>query len=125
MGHVQREAEIQFEMNDKIWQLNMSRILPLLHVNNLDNDSLVYDTSLEEDLIEQGISDTWNLLENMQFTPSGVTYTLFSLILYTALATALLIFVLCMLCYPGYAIRCRQKCCCESKNSVEIEAPTN
>ena len=125
MGHVQRDAEIQFDMDSRVWQLNMSRILPLLHVNNLDNDSLVYDTSLEEDLIEQGISDTWNLLENMQFTPSGVTYTLFSLILYTALATALLIFVLCMLCYPGYAIRCRQKCCCESKNSVEIEAPTN
>lgn len=123
MGHIQREAEIQFEMNDKIWQLNMSRILPLLHVNNLENDSLVYDTSAEEDLIKQGISDTWNLLENMQFTPSGVTYTLFSLILYTAIATALLIFVMCMICYPGYAIRCRQKCCCESKHNIEIEAP--
>ena len=118
MGHIERSTDVQFEINDRIWNLNMTRFLPILKVQNVQNASELWNINSEELFIKEGIADTQNILNYMEFTPSGTTITLLTLILYTALATVILIVLFCLVCHPDCVKKC--KCClCITKKGEE------
>ena len=124
MGH-RRSASIGFKMNDRVWKLDMSKYIPSLKVNNVDNLTSLWDDSVEERrVIEEGLQDTYNVLEHMKFSHEGVTYTLLSIIGYTVVVTVILIVTLVFACNPMFArgfICCG---CCRTPKIVSMEVPT-
>ena len=109
MGHIERSADIQFEINDRIWNLNMTRFLPMLKVDNVENISDLWNIDAQEEFIKEGITEAQGILQYMQFTPSGTAITLLTLILYTAVATVILFVLFCLVCHPDCVQRF--KCC--------------
>ena len=118
MGHIERSTDIQFEINDKIWNLNMTRFLPILKIENGKNMSDLWSIDAEENIIREGIADTQNILKYMQFTPSATAITLLTLILYTALATVILIVLFCLVCHPN-CVKNYKCCSCNRKKDQE------
>ena len=121
MGHVSRSADISLDIDNSIYNTNFSHILPLLKVDNVLNvSSLWEDTVADEQIIEQGVEETLDILNFIKFTPSGVTITLITLIAYTTLASFVIFIGIYMICVPGSAMRMKHCCCfcCKSKSKV-------
>ena len=123
MGH-RSSASIGFKMNDRVWKLDMTKYIPSLKVNNVDNLTSLWDDSVEErEVIEEGLQETYNILNNMKFSHEGVTYTLLSIIGYTIVVTVILIVTLVFACNPMFArgfICCG---CCRKPKIVSMGVP--
>ena len=116
LNHIARSGNLLISMDNSIWHANFSSVLPLLTVTNVKNlTSLLMDTSEEELIIQEGLEDVRTILNYMEFTPSGVMFTLWSLIGYTIIATIMLLAVLYCICVPGAVIGCKRACCCMPK----------
>ena len=123
MGH-RRSARIGFKMNDKVWKLNMTRYIPSLKVKNVDNLTSLWDDSAEEKrVIEEGLQDTYDVLNYMQFSHEGVTYTLWAIIGYSVLVTVLLMVTLAFACNPRFALSFICCGCCRKPKVESIPVP--
>ena len=112
LGHLARSADVSVNMDDSVWRLNFSEFLPLLKVNNVANVSELWQLDIDDErVIEEGIMSTINLMQYIKFSPSGITYTLWSLIAYTVVTTILVILALYLVCVPGAPLYCKTKCC--------------
>ena len=122
LGHIARSNHLTFNIDNKVWHSNFSATLPLFTVTNVKNiSSLWLETSQEEKIVEEGLSDVHKLMKFMHFSPTTVHYTIWSLIFYTIIATILLIVILYCICVPGAVISCKKCCCCcRSKNQKSI-----
>ena len=112
LGHLARSADVSVNMDDSVWRLNFTEFLPLLKVNNVANVSELWQLDIDDErVIEEGIMSTINLMQYIKFSPSGITYTLWSLIAYTVVTTILVILALYLVCVPGAPLYCKTKCC--------------
>ena len=111
LGHIAGTGNMAINIDDKIWHANFSSVLPLLTIKNVQNlTSFLMDTSEEEIIIEEGLNDVMTILNYMKFSPQGVMVTLWSLIVYTILATVMIIGLLYCICVPGAVVNCK-RCC--------------
>ena len=124
IGHVARTAKIKVDMRHEVFDINFSNLLNTMNVQNVANiSSLWEDTDEEEQVIKQGIEESLNILNNIQFTPSGVTITLLSLIGYTVIATLAIFLGLYLVCFPSSVRKCKSCCCiCRSKKPNVVDA---
>ena len=115
LGHIARTRNLAISIDNKVWHTNFSAILPLFTVTNVKNvTSLWIDTSQEEQIIEEGLSDIKTIMNYMNFSPTALHYTVWTLIFYTIFATILLVIILYCICVPGAVISCK-RCCCPCK----------
>ena len=70
----------------------------------------------EENVIMEGISEVNTVLDSIEFTPKGVTITLFSLIINAIVCIVFIIVILYLACVPGALIKCKS-CCCKASES--------
>ena len=98
MGHIERSVEVQFHLDDRIWNLDMEKFLPILQVDNVENVSTLWNTDDEEQFIEQELKETTDLLSNMHFTKTGTTITFMVLIGLIGVMLILLCLVLYYIC---------------------------
>ena len=118
-GHVRNSEAITFMMDSSLQ--NFSSILPLLNIVNVMNVSSLWDdTKAEEQIIEEGIVDTLDILDDIKFTPSGATITLLSLIAYTTVGTFVMFLVIYMICVPGSAMKIKFCCCCCCRSKPRV-----
>ena len=123
MGH-RRSVSMGFNMNDKVWKLNMTKYIPILKVKNVGNLTSLWDDSVEERrVIEEGLQDNYNILSNMTFSHEGVTYTLWSIIGYTMVVTVILVVTLVFACNPMFARSFICCGCCRKPKVVSIPVP--
>ena len=81
MGHIARTENMALSIDNKVWHQNFSGILPHLKVTNIKNvTSLWTDTMNEEEIIKQGLSDVNRLMNFMQFSPTAMHVTLWTLV---------------------------------------------
>ena len=122
LGHLAKSADLEFKIDNKIWNTNFSAILPLLKINNIKNLSTLWeDTEIDELNIESGIKETFNLLKFMEFTPSGVNFTLWTLIAYSVLSTIIMMVVIYCMCIAGGLDKLRK--CCNCRKAQQTEQP--
>ena len=94
----------------------MESILPKLNVKIDVNESALWaDDGKDELFIEEKLENTWDILARMEFTPSAITYTLYSIILYTIIATILITVLFVIVCKPS-CCSCRR--CCRKSNTM-------
>ena len=125
IGYINRESDIMLNLDEEVWRTNMSHILQHLNVKtNTENSTLWAEDNRDEKFIEQGLIDSWEILNYMQFTPSQVTFTLCSIILYTVVITIMMIVLFILVCRPNCCRTCSRNCCC-SKPKHEMRAPGN
>ena len=59
MGHLERENHIKIVVNEDVWKMDMSRILPLLNVQSKVNESALWaDDEKDELFIEEKLENT-------------------------------------------------------------------
>ena len=115
MGHARCMSNVRLELNDEVWKLNFTNYIPLMKVNNVRNISVLWDdmdTDMDERILEQGVSDVFDQLKLLQFSPEGLNITVWSLIGYAIIAAFFII--LCFYCtlVPNALLCCRSICCC-------------
>ena len=113
LGHIGRSVDLTIKMDSGVWFTNLSHIVPLLKVANVENVSTLWsDMSEEEKVIETGIMDVENILSTLEFSPDAITWTLWSLISWTVILVLIIVGICVLLCYPGAIISCKRCCCC-------------
>ena len=123
LGHIARTKNVILSLDDRIWKTNFSHMLPTLSVTNVKNvSSLWVDTSKEEKIIEKGLKDVHEIIEQIKFTPTGITITLWTLIGYAIVVTGCLIAMVYCICAPRSVISCKKCCGCKKQpKSVYIK----
>ena len=116
LGHIARSKKIDISIEQKTWNTNLSKILPLLRVTNVKNvSSLFSDISREQNIVKEGLSDVNDILNFLEFSPTAVHFTLWSLIGYALILTIVFVILLYCICMPGSVITCKRRCGCGKK----------
>ena len=124
LGYINEQAEVTLNLDEAVWRIDLTEILPLLDVKEkVENSTLWVEDEKDEKFIEEGIRDTWEILDYIEFTPSGVTYTLCSIILYTFITTILLVVLFVLVCRPNCCRTCSKQCCGVGNEKYEMRAP--
>ena len=124
MGHLGHKSTVEFKIEDSIWKMNMSHVAPFLKVNNVGDNSPLWDDSREEEeVIEKGLEQTWNTLQRMEFSPNTTTITLVVVVGWTMVLTVLLVIALVCACNPLYARKFICCGCCRQPETVSVKAP--
>ena len=124
MGHMGHKRQIDFKIEDDVWHLNMSHVAPFLKVNNVDDNSPLWEEDLEEEeVIERGLQNTWNILDSMEMAPRDTTITLVVVVGWLFVITVLLSIALVCACNPMYARKFICCGCCRHPETVSVKAP--
>ena len=116
LGHIARTKNIALSLDDRIYHANFSGIIPMMTVSNVKNvTALLLDTSKEEKIIEEGLTEVNQIFSVMKFSPTATTITLWSLIIYTGFATVIFMIIIYCICAPGVVIKCKRCCGCKAK----------
>ena len=121
MGHISRSLDTLLKVDNSAWDTNLTHILPLFKITNVENNSTFWDESKEEEIIKEGVEDVKSLLDHVTFTPNGVTYTLWSLIGIAFITTVICLILLYLICVPGCIMKCHLCCCCiKTSQTVDV-----
>ena len=124
MGHMGHKRQIDFKIEDDVWHMNMSHVAPFLKVNNMEDNSPLWAEDLEEEeVIERGLENTWNILDSMEMSPRETTITLVVLVGWLLVITVLLCIALACACNPMYARKFICCGCCRHPETVSVKAP--
>ena len=120
LGHLARSANLEFKIENTVWNSNISSLLPFLTVNNIQNMSTFWDDTKDDELdIEEGIKENFQLMKFMEFTPSGVNFTLWTLIAYAVLTTVVMMVIIYCMCITGCSNKIKLCCNCDKPQITE------
>ena len=120
MGHIARSTDISLNIDNKIWFTNISHIASMLNVQNVKNASILWeDTKDENQVVEEGIRETLNILDRIKLNPEVTTISLWSLMFISGTTFFLIIILLVFVCVPGSLMSFKRCCCCCNKADIQ------
>ena len=119
MGHIARSTDISLNIDNKIWFTNISHIASMLNVQNVKNASILWEDSKDENqVVEEGIRETLNILDRIKLNPEVTTISLWSLMFISGTTFFLIIILLVFVCVPGLLMSFKRCCCCCNKADI-------
>ena len=121
MGHIARSTDISLNIDNKIWFTNISHIASMLNVQNVKNATILWeDTKDENQVVEEGIRETLNILDRIKLNPEVTTISLWSLMFISGTTFFLIIILLVFVCVPG-SLMSFKRCCCRCNRADILE----